>query len=280
MLDVAITGAGELGSTVAHTLALRDRVSSIRLIDEREGLASGVALDLSQAAAVHGCSTRVTGSRDLLAAASATIVVIADPPSADGKAMEQAIATLRRVVAIAPRAAVICAGPSHRELVEEGVRVLGMPRERIVGTAPEALASAIRACVALEANVSAREVSLTVLGTPPRQTVVPWQEASVGGRAITRILEEPALRRLAARVEPLWPPGPSALAAATALAIEAMGGHSRHTVSCFVGPDDSLGARSRTVALPVRLGPRGVVAVELPVLNVSDQVALENAMLL
>jgi malate dehydrogenase len=255
-------------------------VSSIRLIDEREGLASGVALDLSQAAAVHGCSTRVAGSRDLLAAASATIVVIADPPSADGRAMEQAIATLRRVVAIAPRAAVICAGPSHRELVEEGVRVLGMPRERIVGTAPEALASAIRACVALEANVSAREVSLTVLGTPPRQTVVPWQEASVGGRAITRILDEPALRRLAARVEPLWPPGPSALAAATVLAIEAMSGHSRQTVSCFVGPDDSLGARSRTVALPVRLGPRGVVAVELPLLNVSDQVALENAMLL
>jgi malate/lactate dehydrogenase len=280
MLDVAIIGAGELGSIVAHTLARRDRVSSIRLIDEREGLATGVALDLLQAAAVHGGSTRVAGSRDLLAAAGATIVVIADPPSADGRAMKPEMATLRRVMAVAPRATVIGAGSSHRELVEEGVRAFGMPRERIVGTAPEALASAIRACVALEANVSAREVSLTVLGTPPRQTVVPWQEASAGGRALTRILEEPALRRLAARVELLWPPGPSALAAAAALAIEAMGGHSRRTVSCFVGPDDSMGARSRTVALPVRLGLRGVVAVALPVLNVSDQVALENAMLL
>jgi malate/lactate dehydrogenase len=280
MLDVAIIGAGELGSAVANILARRDKVSSIQLIDDRDGLASGVALDLLQAAAVHGCSTRIAGSRDLLAAAGATIVVIADPPSTGGKAIEHPVATLRRVVAVAPAAAVIGAGPSHRELVEEGVRALGMPRERIVGTAPEALASGIRACVALEANVSAREVSLTVLGTPPRHTVVPWQEASAGGRAITRILEEPALRRLAARVEPLWPPGPSALAAATALAIEAMGGHSRRTISCFVGPDDSMGARSRTVALPVRLGSRGVVAVELPVLNVSDQIALENAMLL
>jgi hypothetical protein len=41
-----------------------------------------------------------------------------------------------------------------------------------------------------------------------------------------------------------------------------------------------MGARRRTVALPVRLGSSGVVAVELPVLNVSDRVALENAMLL
>jgi malate dehydrogenase len=280
MLDVAIAGAGELGRAVAHTLLLRDKVASIRLIDDREGLASGVALDLTQAAAVHGCSARLAGSRDLLAAAGAAVVVIADSASGDGGAVEQAIATLRRIAAIAPGAAVICAGPSHGQLVEEGVRALGMPRERIVGTAPEALASAIRACVALEANVSAQEVSLTVLGTPPRRTVVPWQEASVGGRAMTRVLEEPALRRLAGRVAPLWPPGPSALAGAAALAIDALGGHSRRTISCFVGPDDTMGARRRTVALPVRLGSSGVVAVELPVLNVSDRVALENAMLL
>ena len=47
--------------------------------------------------------------------------------------------------------------------------------------------------------------------------------------------------------------------------------------SCFVAPDTSSGLRSRTAALPVRLGPAGIVEVVTPSLSVVERVALENA---
>ena len=57
------------------------------------------------------------------------------------------------------------------------------------------------------------------------------------GFALTRLVDEPSRRRLAARVAALWPPGPYALAAAAAIVIEAMAGRSRRMASCFVAPD-------------------------------------------
>ena len=101
-----------------------------------------------------------------------------------------------------------------------------------MGTAPEALAAALRAIVALETDGSPRDVALTVLGIPPDQIVIPWEEATVGGFLATSVLDQPTRRRLAARVAPLWPPGPIALAAAAAKAIQSVLGRSRQTVSC------------------------------------------------
>jgi hypothetical protein len=57
-----------------------------------------------------------------------------------------------------------------------------------------------------------------------------------------------------------------------------MAGRSRRVVSCFVAPDLTTGAHTRTGAMPVRLGPAGLVEVVLPSLSAVEQVALDNAM--
>jgi len=87
-------------------------------------------------------------------------------------------------------------------------------------------------------------------------------------------------RQLAARVQALWPPGPHALSAAAAKTIDAVFGRTRQMVSCFVAPDSAAGERTRTAALPIRVGPLGIEAVVVPPLSVVDRVALDNAMLL
>ena len=110
--------------------------------------------------------------------------------------------------------------------------------------------------------------------------MLPWDDATIGGFAATRVLDEPARRRIDARLPALWPPGPYALASAASKVIEAMAGRSRQRAVCFVAPDDAAGRRTRAAALPVRLGPGGIASVVLPSLNVHDRVALDNAMLL
>jgi len=283
MLDVAIVGAGELGGLVAHVLACRDAVAEIRLVDDSDGssrVAIGKALDIMQAGPVERFATRVSGSGDLSSVGGSTVVVLADRVRGGEWQGEDGLQLVERLRGLAPDAIVLCAGAGQRDLLERGVRELHMPRARLVGSAPEALAAAARAIVALEADGSARDVALSVVGVPPDQITVPWEDATIGGLGATRVLMEPARRRIAARMPLLWPPGPYALASAAAKIIEALVGRSRAGAICFVGPDDSAGQRTRAAALPVRLGRRGIEAVVLPQLNAHDRVALENAMLL
>lgn len=278
MTDVAILGAGELGGSLAHVLARREIVRRIDLIDAAGQVAAGKALDILQTGPVEGFNTQVRGSTDISRIAGAAIVVIAD--QAKPAAEADPLLPLRQIAQLAARSVVLCAGADHRLLIERGVRDLRYSRTRLFGSAPEALAASVRALVALQTNGSVKDVSLAVLGVPPAQAVVAWEEATIGGFAATRVLDEPARRKLSAQVAPLWPPGPHALAHAAGEAIAAMVGASRRTVSCFVAPDDGTGQRARTVALPVRLGPLGIASVNHPTLSVATQVALDNAMLL
>jgi malate/lactate dehydrogenase len=278
--DVAIIGAGELGGTLAHRLARLDAAAIVRLLDDRDQVAAGKALDIMQASPIERFATRVSGAGDLMRAAGAAVIVLADRMAAGEWNGDEGFLLLKRLRQASPQSVILCAGAAQRELVERGVRELGFGRGQLFGSAPEALASAMRALVGVEINGSPQDVALMVLGIPPSQVVIPWEEAAVGGFSVTRVLDEPARRRLVARVPALWPPGPIALASAAAKAIKAVFGQSRGIVSAFVAPDDTNGRRSRAAALPVRLAAGGIVSVELPSLNTHDRVALENAMLL
>ena len=94
------------------------------------------------------------------------------------------------------------------------------------------------------------------------------------------MMSEPIRRQLTRRIGALWPVGPYALASAACKVVDAMPGKSRRPVTCFVAPDDQAGVRARAAALPVRLGPSGIVEVTMPVLSVVERVALDNAMML
>ena len=280
MQAVAIIGAGELGGTVAHVLARSDVVRSITLIDESGRVAAGKALDIEQAAPVEGFATELSGSTDIATAAGASLVILADRISGGEWQGEDGLLLLKRLAQTTSDAVILCAGASQRELVDRGVRELHLQRARLFGSAPEALASAARALVALAVNGSPRDVALSVLGVPPTQTVIPWETATIAGFALAPLVDEPSRRRLAGRVAALWPSGPHALASAATMVVEAMAGRSRRIASCFVAPDTAAGARTRTGAMPVRLGSTGIVDVVLPALSPRENVALDNAMLL
>lgn len=280
MFEVAIFGAGDLGGSICDRLARRDSVSTIRLIDEARSIAAGKALDIRQSAPLEGFATTVVDDAGVSDGGRVDCLVIADAPVRGEWRDEEGLALVKRLVEQHPHTPIICPGAGQRALIELAVRDLHLDRSRLVGTAPEALAAAIRSLVAIEINGSAIDVALAVLGIPPDHAVVPWEDASIGGLAISRLLSQTAQRRLAERAGVLWPPGAQALAAAAVQAIDCMVGQSRRRISAFVGPDDSAGVRTRAAALPVRLDRRGIVHVEMPTLNTHDRIAFENAVML
>ena len=280
MHEVAIIGAGELGGALAHVLARRDAVRSIRLVDEKGRVAEGKALDIAQAAPVEGFATRMTGSTDVTTAAGAAVIVLADRVAGGEWQGDDALQLVGHLARSAPQAMLLCAGAAQRDTIDAGVRELRVSRARLFGSAPEALASGARALVALAVNGSPRDVALSVLGVPPSQAVVVWEDATLAGFSLTRLLDEPARRRLSTRIAALWPPGPYALATAATMVIEAMAGRSRRIASCFVAPDPSQGRNTRTAALPVRINGGGIAEVVMPALSRIEQVSLDNAMML
>jgi malate dehydrogenase len=278
--EVAIIGAGQLGGAIAHEIARRQLVRSIRLVDPAGGIAKGKALDLSQAGAVEGSATAIAGATELAGAAGADLIVVADHADSSDWKVDEGLLLVRQLQDVAPRSLILAAGAPHRELVERSVRERGVAREKLFGSAPEAMAAAARAIVALELNVSPLDVSLTVFGIPGSHLVVGWEHATFGGGAVSRALDEPSRRRVTSRIAALWPPGPLALAAGAGNVIAAIAGRSHHVACCFVAPDDLTGRRLRAAALPVRLGPSGIVDVLDPSLSPAERTALDNAVLL
>jgi malate dehydrogenase len=287
MQQVAIIGAGELGGSIAQVLASNDLAAVIRLIDPNGTVAAGKALDIMQSAPIAGFAARVVGSPNVYEAAGSQAIVIADRTAAGAAAdnrlaadewsSDEGLAMLRDLSRIAVDAVIVCAGPNQRALIERAVREGVVSPARIIGSAPEALAGAIRSSVALEADVSPASVSLTVLGVPPSRVIVPWDQSTVAGVSLVRALAEPARRRVEARIKPMWPPGAYSLARSAGSAIACVSGRSRQVMSCFVALSDRPVAVAPVVALPVTLDVTGLRHSEVPHLNTHDRVGLENA---
>ena len=277
---VVVVGAGELGGLLAHALARRGIARDVHLLDEHGRVAEGKALDIMQAAPVEGFSAQVIGSSDFSLAAGAAVVVIADRFGSGEWEGEGALALLKNLRDYSPKSLVVCAGAAQRLLVERAVPELRLSRARIIGSAPEALAAGVRGIVAAELRTSPRDVVVNAVGVPPDHIVVLWEDATVAGFGLHRLIGEPERRQIDGRVSRLWPPGPYALASAASKVVDTMLGRSDRVVTCFIAPDESAGRRSRAAALPIRLNRSGLVEVVLPELNGRDRVRLDNAMML
>lgn len=272
MSFIAIIGAGNLGGTLAHTLALGDHVREIRLIDSEERVAQGKALDIRQSSPIEGFATLVVATGSIAAAAGAATVVLADAVSASSEySGEEGLAVLRRLHAVESTAPIVCAGASQLTLIVRALTELRVPISRIVGSAPLALESSLRALAGLSLDTSGVSIALSVLGIPPRNAVVAWEEASVSGQPLAAHLPAHAIASLNGRIPGLWPPGVYSLASAATRVVEAIVRGGRERLSCFVGV-----GHGRAASMPVELGPDGVRRVIEPVLTRQELTRLEN----
>ena len=277
MPTVAILGAGPIGASIAQTLARRARVRDICLIDAAASVAAGKALDIRQSGPVEGYDTRVSGEGDVLAAAGASIIVITDSHESGEWEGDRGLALVRQLVNAGATAPFVFAGPKQTWLMEAVARELGVPADRIIGTAAAALAGAARALVALEVNGSGADVSLVVAGRPPA-FVIAWSSATIGGALITNRVPAHRLVTISQQIKGLWPTGPYAIAAATAPVVEGLLSGTRAQIPAVTIVDQEFGVRSGAALLPVSLGNGRVLAHHSPSFSPQERVEFMNAL--
>lgn len=280
MSTVVILGAGEIGGALARQLAATDLVSRIVLVDDLGTIAAGKALDVAQSGPVDRYHTVVSGTSDVAAVVGAAVVVIADRAGQPGGEWQddKGLALLKRVTGLNQVAPFLCAGAAQGGLIERGVSEAGMARTRLFGTAAEALRSAVTAITALEANAAPSDISLAVLGRPPQQVIVPWDEGAIGGRSIPTVLSAAQLARLDARVARLWPPGPYALASAATRMIRTALTRGPRLHMAIVAVTREEGTPGRSAIMPVTLQPSGLASIVAPALSSRDRVRYETSL--
>ena len=76
-MKITVVGAGAVGATVADNIARKELCEELVLLDIKEGLAEGKALDMTQTAALLGFDTKITGStNDYSKTAGSSVAVI------------------------------------------------------------------------------------------------------------------------------------------------------------------------------------------------------------
>jgi malate dehydrogenase len=271
-MKIAILGAGELGATLARRIAEREGAREVVLVDANEGRAKGKALDLLQSGPVEGYDTQIAGASDLPEGMDAAVV--ADPPELEGRGTRDAVSWLEGLAKRLAKGPFLVAGDHGPALVEAAIRA-GVPRDRVLGSAPLAWAGALRHALGRETGASARDVGLSVLGLPPEHFVVPARSVSRAGlpmdagspTALRRALE--AVRRRAL--------GPVALAAAADRVLAALFARPGAVVPAWAMLEGELGHRGVALAVPVRVGAGRIHEVVDVALEPVERVAFDNA---
>lgn len=279
MSRVAILGAGHIGAAVAERLARTGWCRAIVLVDPMHEVAAGKALDIRQSGAIEGSRTSLEWAADGAACASASLIIVADSaaePCAELQG-ESALAVVARAGRANADAPILCAGNTHRWLIEHALLEVPGRRGRVFGTAPHALASAGRALLAAQLGVSALDVRLPLAGVPPHAIVVAWDAAVVGDRRADDVCSHQTRRKVERALSSTWPLGPYALASAASAAATACltASHRRFTCLTTVDVGDAVGGVGMASA---RLDATGVASVDVAPLSMSQTLAVERAL--
>jgi malate/lactate dehydrogenase len=182
---------------------------------------------------------------------------------------------LARLAPFLGDAPIVFAGAAQASMLLAAARDLRIPRHRLIGSAPEAFASAVAAIVAMEAQTSPTEVVLTAIGSSG-QLIVPLSQASVGGYGIERALTQVQLTRIEARIAKMWPPGPYALGAAAARTVDAVLHDARRSQSA--DGCSTAARRQEPWQPPAALGTQGILKLRAPMLSTRERVRLDTSL--
>ncbi len=271
---VTVVGAGNVGATCAQVLAARD-YADVVLVDIKEGLPQGKALDINEMGPLLGFEPNVVGSNGYAeTAGSAVVVITAGVPRGPGMSRDDLVATnekivgevTRRVAAASPDAILVVVSNPLDAMCHVAKDVSGWPRERVVGMAGILDAARFATFVAWETGSSVKDVSALVLGGHGDQMVPVVSATSVGGVPLRRLVAEERIAALVERtakgggevVELLGTSAWYAPGAAAAQMVDAVMLDERRVLPCTAYLQGEYGIDGLYLGVPVRLGAGGV----------------------
>jgi len=276
MSKVTVVGAGNVGATCANVLAFNKIADEIVMLDVKEGVAEGKAMDMNQTTQLLEFSSRIKGvTNDYAATADSDVVVITSGiPRKPGMTREELIgvnagivkSVAESILKYSPNAILVIISNPMDTMTYLSSKVTGLPKHRVIGMGGALDSSRFKYYLSQALNVNPTEVEGMVIGGHGDTTMIPVSRlATYKGIPVSDLLPKETLDKVVSDTmvggatltgllgtSAWYAPG-----AAGAAVVESIIHDQKKVIPCCVSLEGEYGQNDICIGVPVVLGKNG-----------------------
>lgn len=296
MSKVTVIGAGNVGATCANVLVCNQVSDEVVLLDIKEGVAEGKAMDIMQTASIQGTNTRLVGvTNDYEMTSNSDVVVITSGiPRKPGMTREELIgvnagivkSVTDSVLKYSPNAIILCVSNPMDTMTYLIHKSSGLPKNRIIGMGGALDSARFRYFLAIALGANNTEVEGIVIGGHGDTTMIPLTRyASYRGLPASELIPAERLEKVAADTmvggatltkllgtSAWYAPG-----AAAAQVVEAILHDQKKLISCSALVEGEYGERDLCIGVPCIIGKDGIEKIVEFDLNEAEKAAFHKS---
>lgn len=277
MSKVTVVGAGNVGATCADVIVKQGIADEVVLLDIKEGVSEGKAMDIMQTANILNINTRLVGvTNDYeMTAGSDVVVITSGIPRKPGMTREELIGVNAGIVKsvsdqllkYSPDAVIICISNPMDTMTYLIHKVTGLPKNRIIGMGGALDSARFKYYLSIALNANPTEVEGIVIGGHGDTTMIPLvRYAAYRGIPASTLLPEETLVKVAADTmvggatltkllgtSAWYAPG-----AAGAQMVKAVLHNEKKLISCSALLDGEYGEKDLCIGVPCIIGKNGI----------------------
>ena len=295
-MKVTVVGAGAVGATCADNIARKELCEELVLLDIKEGISEGKAMDFAQSAALLGSDTKIIGSTsDYKKTAGSNVVIITSGiPRKPGMTREELIGinagivkdVTKNILDQSPDAIIVVISNPMDTMTYLALKASGLPKNRIIGMGGILDSSRFKYYLSVAMGCSMQDLQAVVIGGHGDTTMIPLTRlATYNGTPVSNILDEATLKKVAADTmvggatltkllgtSAWYAPG-----AAGATLVESILRDEKKLIPCCVMLDGEYGQKDICIGVPVVIGKNGWEKIIDFKLNEEEQTAFNKS---
>lgn len=295
-MKITVVGAGAVGATCADNIARKELCNELVLLDIKEGVAEGKAMDMMQTATLLGFDTKITGStNDYTKTAGTDVAVITSGiPRKPGMTREELIGinagivktVTQNILQHSPKAIIVVISNPMDTMTYLALQSSGLPKNRIIGMGGILDSSRFKYYLSNAMGCTATDLQAFVIGGHGDTTMIPLTRfATYQGVPVSNYLSEEALKKVAADTmvggatltgllgtSAWYAPG-----AAGAALVESIVRDEKKLFTCCVSLDGEYGQKDICIGVPVIIGKNGWEKIIDYKLNPEEQAAFNKS---
>ena len=295
-MKINVVGAGAVGATCADNIARKELCDELVLLDIKEGIAEGKAIDMMQTAALLGYDTKIVGSTNDYTKTTGTdvAVITSGIPRKPGMTREELIGinagivkgVTQNILKYSPNAIIIIISNPMDTMTYLALQSSGLPKNRIIGMGGILDSSRFKYYLSTAIGCTSTDLQGVVVGGHGDTTMIPLTRlATYQGSPVSNYLDAETLKKVAADTmvggatltgllgtSAWYAPG-----AATAALVESIVRDEKKLFTCCVSLEGEYGQTGICLGVPVIIGKNGWEKIIDYKLNEEEQAAFNKS---
>jgi len=296
MSKITVVGAGNVGATCANVLAFNKIASEVVMLDVKEGVAEGKAMDMMQSAQALGFETKIVGvTNDYAQTANSDVIIVTSGiPRKPGMTREELIGTNADIVKSvvgsclkhSPNAIFLMISNPMDTMTYLALKSTGLPKNRVFGMGGILDSSRFKYYLSQALNVNPAQVDGMVIGGHGDTTMIPLKRlATYNGVPVSGLLSAEKLDKVAADTMVGGATLTKLLGTSAWYAPGAVGAYVAQSIICdykrlipsCVYLEGEYGQKDICIGVPAIIGSNGVEEVVTLELNAEEKALFEKS---